>query len=122
MELKQFIVFATFFCILRSATGQRLLPCDSTFRFLRPDLFDHCTTCRHSDWTEWKQVPNSVGVDKSGKCPSGQAYTESRRQYSLVVSCKDNIQTRSVCKSQIAILNTCMYNYTLKRVYFLRET
>ena len=72
MELKQFIVFATFFCILRSATGQRLLPCDSTFRFLRPDLFDHCTTCRHSDWTEWKQVPNSVGVDKSANVQVGR--------------------------------------------------
>ena len=73
------------------------LDCSSTLRRIRPDLFKHCD-CKYSGWTDWEQVPNTLGPDRSGKCKSGKAYQEKRRQYSIGGSCKDKEETQSTCE------------------------
>ncbi len=68
-----FVVGVLFAAAIASTAALR--SCDSRLRILLPHLFKHCD-CRYSDWSEWEQVPNTIGTDVSGTCESGQAFIE----------------------------------------------
>ena len=96
MVLLKLLCTAAIFCVVLHDLHAGL-NCNSTLRRIRPDLFEHCD-CKYSGWTDWEQVPNTLGPDLSGKCKSGKAYQEKRRQYSIGGSCSDKEETQSMCK------------------------
>ncbi|XP_064402099.1 uncharacterized protein LOC135347910 isoform X2 [Halichondria panicea] len=89
-----FVVGVLFAAAIASTAALR--SCDSRLRILLPHLFLHCD-CIYSDWSEWEQVPNSIGTDVSGTCESGQAFIETRRKMAIGEGCEEQDESRTMC-------------------------
>ena len=73
-------------------------PCDSYLRLYYPEYFTHCDCAYITDWSEWEMMDNSTVTVPLDQCPSGQAYSEIRRQVAIGEGCVDKTETRLVCK------------------------
>lgn len=80
-----------------------LLNCQSSLRFIRPELFQHCNTpvCTYSPFSNWKAVPGSEVSVPPGVCRSGQAQTRSRSQSAPEIGCVVRTESRQECKLYI---------------------
>ncbi len=94
-----FVVGVLFAAAIASTAALR--SCDSRLRILLPHLFKHCD-CIYSDWSEWEQVPNSIGTDVSGTCESGQAFIETRKKMAIGEGCEEQDESRTTCKLEYA--------------------
>ena len=108
MKTCQFVCLAL---LLMAGGATTLRSCASRLRLIRPHLFTHCE-CEYSNWSTWKQVPNSVASDATGRCSSGESYEERRTKFAIGHGCQEQVETRRICKSQ-STHNNIIVVYTL---------
>ena len=53
--------------------------------------------CEHSDWSDWAHVPGTTVPVSISKCPSGQEYTNKRKQDATTAWCDPKTESQQVC-------------------------
>lgn len=78
-------------------TAVPLLPCDSIFRTLRPELFTHCL-CNYTMWGKWSRT-GFISPDNG--CPSGYKYKQARNRTVITgnqTECTNTTDEISICE------------------------